>query len=57
MLDPHLADIESWLAAEPQLTAIAILGRLSNRAPTEFGHRALDRQRLLKTRGPRPRIS
>ena len=50
MLDPHLADIESWLAAEPQLTAIAILGRLSNRAPAEFGppqHSIV--QRLLKT--------
>jgi len=50
MLDPHLADIESWLAAEPRLTALAILGRLSNRAPTEFGpqqHSIV--QRLLKT--------
>jgi hypothetical protein len=50
MLDPHLADIERWLAAEPQLTAIAILGRLSNRAPAEFGppqHSIV--QRLLKT--------
>ena len=50
MLDPHLADIESWLAAEPQLTAIAILGRLSKRAPAEFGppqHSIV--QRLLKT--------
>jgi hypothetical protein len=50
MLDPHLADIETWLAAEPQLTAITILGRLSNRAPAEFGppqHSIV--QRLLKT--------
>ena len=50
MLDPHLADIESWLAAEPLLTAIAILGRLSSRAPAEFGppqHSIV--QRLLKT--------
>lgn len=37
MLDPHLTDIESWLAAEPKLTTLAILGRLSERAPTEFG--------------------
>jgi hypothetical protein len=29
MLDPHLADIEGWLAAEPRLTALAILGRLA----------------------------
>ena len=50
MLDPHLADIESWLAAEPKLTALAILGRLSERAPTEFGppqHSIV--QRLIKT--------
>jgi hypothetical protein len=50
MLDPHVSDIESWLAAEPQLTAIAILGRLNGRAPTEFGppqHSII--QRLLKT--------
>lgn len=50
MLDPHLADIESWLAAEPKLTALAILGRLSEQAPTEFGrpqHSIV--QRLLKT--------
>src|SRR5262249_37849217 len=27
-LDPHAALIESWLATEPQLTAIAIISRL-----------------------------
>jgi Integrase core domain len=27
-LDPHVAAIKDWLAAEPQLTAIAIVGRL-----------------------------
>ena len=27
-LDPHLATIEDWLAAEPQITALAILRRL-----------------------------
>jgi hypothetical protein len=50
MLDPYVADIESWFAAEPHLTAIAILGRLNDRAPTEFGppqHSII--QRLLKT--------
>lgn len=50
MLDPHLADIESWLTAEPKLTALAILGRLSERAPAEFGppqHSIV--QRMLKT--------
>ncbi len=28
-LDPHLATIEDWLAAEPQLTALAIVRRLA----------------------------
>ena len=49
ILDPHLAVVESWLAAEPKLTALAIVGRLSERAPTEFGppqHSIV--QRLLK---------
>ena len=30
-LDRHLATIEDWLAAEPQLTALAIVGRLAQR--------------------------
>ena len=50
MLDPHIAEIESWLAAQPQLTAIVILGRLRERQPGEFGppqHSIV--QRLLKT--------
>src|SRR5450432_2032805 len=37
MLDPHLADIERWLAAEPGLTALAILGRLAEHSPEKFG--------------------
>ena len=28
-LDPHLAKVEAWLAAEPQLTALAIVRRLA----------------------------
>ncbi len=36
-LDPHLAMIEGWLAAEPQLTAIAIVGRLTDLHPDQFG--------------------
>ena len=50
MLDPHLADIERWLAYEPRLTALAILGRLVERCPDEFGppqHRHV--QRLLRS--------
>ena len=48
-LDPHVAAIEDWLAAEPQLTAIAIVGRLSEKHPDQFGtkqHSIV--QRLLK---------
>ncbi len=50
MLDPHVATIESWLSVEPQLTATAILARLIQRAPGDFGlsqHSIV--QRLLKT--------
>ena len=36
-LDRHLATIETWLAAEPQLTALAIVGRLVARDPETFG--------------------
>ena len=50
MLDPHVATIESWLAAEPQLTALAIVGRLSELDPEQFckkQHSIV--QRLLRT--------
>ena len=36
-LDPHVATIEDWLAVEPQLTALAIAGRLSKKHPEQFG--------------------
>ncbi|MFL9829146.1 hypothetical protein ABTU92_30520, partial [Rhodoplanes sp. SY1] len=36
-LDPHLATIECWLAAEPQLTAIGIVRRLVEIDPATFG--------------------
>jgi hypothetical protein len=48
-LDPHVAAIKDWLAAEPQLTAIAIVGRLNEKHPDQFGtkqHSIV--QRLLK---------
>ena len=48
-LDRHVATIKDWLAAEPQLTAIAIVGRLSEKHPDQFGtkqHSIV--QRLLK---------
>ena len=36
-LDPHLATIESWLAMEPQITALAIVRRLAAIDPATFG--------------------
>jgi hypothetical protein len=48
-LDPHVALIEGWLAAEPQLTAIAIVGRLAERHPEQFGKKQHSIvQRLLR---------
>jgi hypothetical protein len=48
-LDPHVATIEAWLAAEPQLTALAIVIRLSEKHPEQFGTRQHSIvQRLLK---------
>jgi hypothetical protein len=48
-LDLHIATIEGWLAAQPQLTALAIVGRLSERYPEQFGTRQHSIvQRLLK---------
>jgi hypothetical protein len=48
-LDPHVAMIEDWLAAEPQLTALAIVGRLGEKHPEQFGTRQHSIvQRLLK---------
>jgi hypothetical protein len=48
-LDPHIATIEDWLAAQPQLTALAIVGRLSEKHPEEFGTRQHSIvQRLLR---------
>ena len=36
-LDPNLATIESWLAAEPQTTALSITRRLAAIDPATFG--------------------
>src|SRR3954470_6944731 len=49
ILDPHVEDIERWLAAAPRLTALVILSRLAERCPSQFGppqHSTV--QRLLK---------
>ena len=35
-LDPHLETIESWLAMEPQITALAIVRRLASIHPATF---------------------
>ena len=38
-LDAHIAMIEGWLAAQPQLTALAIVSRLSEKYSEGFGTR------------------
>jgi hypothetical protein len=49
-LDPHLATIEGWLAAEPQITALAIVGRLAAIDPDTFGDKQHSIvQRLLRS--------
>src|SRR5262245_32617884 len=49
-LDPHLATIQSWLATEPQLTALAIVRRLAAIDPPTFGDRQHSIvQRLLRS--------
>jgi hypothetical protein len=48
-LDQHAAVIENWLAAEPQLTAIAITGRLARLHPDQFSSKQHSTvQRLLR---------
>jgi hypothetical protein len=48
-LDPHVGTIEDWLATEPQLTALALVGRLNEKYPEQFGMRQHSIvQRLLK---------
>jgi hypothetical protein len=49
-LDPHLATIECWLAAEPDITALAIVGRLAEIEPATFGDKQHSIvQRLLRS--------
>jgi hypothetical protein len=49
-LDPHLATIENWLAVEPQLTALAIVGRLATIDPSMFSDKQHSIvQRLLRS--------
>jgi hypothetical protein len=42
-LDLHVARIEGWFAAEPQLSAIAIVSRLADLHPDQFGKAAFGR--------------
>lgn len=49
-LDPHLATIEGWLAAEPDITALAIVRRLAASDPATFGDKQHSIvQRLLRS--------
>jgi hypothetical protein len=41
MLDPYVGRIEAWLAAEPHLTAVAIVARLRECEAGSFGDRQL----------------
>lgn len=41
MLDPHVRDIETWLAAAPHLRAVDVLNRLNERTPGAFGAKQL----------------
>ena len=48
-LDPHVDLIKGWLTSEPQLTAIAIVGRLAEHDPETFGSKQHSIvQRLLR---------
>ena len=48
-LEPHLATIESWLAADPQLTALAIVRRLLHRSGDVQRQPTSIVQRLLRS--------
>jgi hypothetical protein len=49
-LDPHIATIQNCLSAEPQLTALAIVSRLSDKYPEQFEKKQHSIvQRLLKS--------
>ena len=49
MLDPHRAEIEAWLEAQPEMTAVAVLRRLKARHPDRVANlRLRTTQRLVK---------
>jgi hypothetical protein len=50
MLDPYAAQIEAWLAAEPHLTAVDVLGRLRECVPGSWGDKQVRTvQRFVKS--------
>ena len=36
MIDPNRAEIEAWLEAQPEMTAVDVLARLKGRYPDRF---------------------
>ena len=49
-LDPHLSKIDGWLAAEPDITALTIVGRLAGIDSASFGDKQQSIvQRLLRS--------
>ena len=49
MLDPHRAEIQAWLEAQPEMTAVALLAWLKERHPDRFADIHLrTTQRLVK---------
>ena len=49
MLDPHRAEIEAWLEAQPEMTAVDVLKRLRARHPDRLaGVHLRTMQRLVK---------
>jgi hypothetical protein len=40
-LDPHISLIERWLAVEPQMTALSIVGRLTSAIPSSSGRSSI----------------
>ena len=55
MLDPHHAEIEAWLEAQPETTAVAVLARLKERHPERFADVHLRTTQRLVRHGGRSR--
>ena len=50
LLDPHVERLEAWLAAEPHLTAVAIVGRLREAGTDGIGsHQLRTLQRFVQS--------